>query len=477
MLDMEFKLVNRSDDVTDTTAVDFVIFYGSKNEIENALKGNFLKHINNVIFIVQSEDLFGPRYLQKESIPLTICKYNYDKNEKPILSLYNDNEELYIIRKVDENKHFIETNIDIISDIFFMLTRYEEYVLKDQSTDKHSRFMCSSSIAYKFDFLDRPIVNEHVNLLWDFIDSFGLGYNKKVWWGNNSYAVCLSHDVDNIVRFNSFKELLKVNAIEVLRYKKVNKAIHNTLVYIKSKLDYKKDDYWSFEQIIDMETKYNMKSTFNFMTGGDTCYDNFYKIEDKRVVNLIREMENNNFEVGFHGSFNSYSSEEFMKRERFLLDRIVSDKGYGCRQHYLRFSVPTTWEIQESLGLLYDSTLTFAEYEGYRCGICFPYKPYSLRENRVLNMWEIPLIVMEGTLENKDYRNYNVVEAFESILKHIETVKKHNGVFTLLWHNSTIRNECESWGKLYEEVLRHISQDNSMCVCGKELIKKIEKGR
>ena len=45
-----------------------------------------------------------------------------------------------------------------------MLSRYEEAVLLDR--DDHDRFPATASIAYKTGFLDRPIIDEYVEILW-----------------------------------------------------------------------------------------------------------------------------------------------------------------------------------------------------------------------------------------------------------------------------------------------------------------------
>ena len=44
-----------------------------------------------------------------------------------------------------------------------MLSRYEEYV--DSSRDVHDRFPAKASLAYKEGFLDQPIINEYIELL------------------------------------------------------------------------------------------------------------------------------------------------------------------------------------------------------------------------------------------------------------------------------------------------------------------------
>jgi len=51
--------------------------------------------------------------------------------------------------------------------------------------------------------------------------------------------------------------------------------------------------------------------------------------------------------------------------EKNTLEEIIERGGYGCRQHFLKFEVPATWRIQEKAGFLYDTSLTFADHDGF----------------------------------------------------------------------------------------------------------------
>ena len=160
-------------------------------------------------------------------------------------------------------------------------------------------------------------------------------------------------------------------------------------------------------------------------------------------------------EVGLHGSFDSYNDFEMLASEKAELDRIVSNKQYGGRQHYLRWKTPNTWRILEQAGLKYDATLSFADHEGFRCGICLPYKPYDVLEDRALDIWELPLSIMEGTLQK--YRGLSSKEAWESIKGLLDVVSKHHGLFVLLWHNSFLDElDIPDWKRLYERLIDYV---------------------
>lgn len=56
---------------------------------------------------------------------------------------------------------------DLFAGAFFMLTRWEEHVVKER--DVHGRFCSSNSLASRFGFLNRAIVNEYIEYLWNMI--------------------------------------------------------------------------------------------------------------------------------------------------------------------------------------------------------------------------------------------------------------------------------------------------------------------
>lgn len=433
---------------------------------------------NNIIIIKPSNKIFTDNnYLKKESIPNDIKTFNI-KGNKDIISIYNDGINLYIKKNFNE-KMVIKTNIDIVSDIFFMITRYEEVInIEVYENERFNRFPASKSLAFKNDFLHRPIVNEHIDLIWSFIESFNLEYKRKKWWGDKKFAACLTHDIDAAVKFKSIKNIIKPCVSSILRYKDVKRAFSIFNTYIKKKKCYKKDPFWTFDYIINIERRYNFKSSFYLMSGGTSKFDNFYNIEDKKISSLIKQIEEDKFEVGYHGSFNSYNDFEMMEKEKFTLDELIRNKPYGCRQHFLRFEVSSTWKYQEKSGLLYDTTLSYADMEGFRCGTCFPFKPYDLLENRVLNIWEIPLVVMETSMQDPNYRGYKPEEALEITKKLIDTVKKHGGVFTILYHNDSFdpyNKMWDGWKDTYEKTMKYLYDTNCFGANGREIINILSK--
>jgi peptidoglycan/xylan/chitin deacetylase (PgdA/CDA1 family) len=437
--------------------------------VDDEVLKNFVDNSKNIIILKFSDKLFSDNYLNVTSMPKKIKKYN------EIISIYSEDKDLYI-KKVFNNKKIIETNIDIISDIFFMLTRYEEVINNGiYKREKYNRFPASESIAVKRNFLHRPIVNEHIDLLWSFIDSFNLGYKKKMWWGGKDFAACLTYDVDIIQKYKKRRDVIKSSGNLLLVQKKPIFAINHFFNYF---ILNKKDPFDTFDYIINLEKSYNFKASFYFMTGGNSEFDNSYDINDQKVKKLIEEISEEGFEIGYHCSFNSYSNINMLKEEKEKLDFILGKKYFGCRQHFLRFQVPYSWENQEQAGLLYDTTLGFADMEGFRCGTCFPFKPYDLLLNRVLDIWEIPLIVMGESMQNPIYRAYTPQQGLQKTKDLINIIKRYNGVFTMLYHNSSFdpfNKMLYGWKDTYEQTMDYLYNNNCLGTSGREIISIITK--
>jgi len=154
------------------------------------------------------------------------------------------------------------------------------------------------------------------------------------------------------------------------------------------------------------------------------------------------------FELGVHPGYDTFRHRPRLASEVEYLQRALRLHSPGGRQHYLRWS-PDTWLDWEACGLSYDSSLGFADRFGFRAGTAFPYRPWSWRDNRELNLIEVPLILMDCTPVK--YMNLSRAEGLARIQTLIRRIERTGGVFTLLWHNTPLLDpDYDGW---YERIL------------------------
>ena len=108
-------------------------------------------------------------------------------------------------RKLNGN-HVI--HYDIPGLVYWMLARVEEIGRED--LDAHGRFPATSSHAYKYGYLERPIIDEWLHVLGQVIQRQWPSLKFK----NHSFEIKVSHDVDRPSRsgFLTPKQLCRTTA-------------------------------------------------------------------------------------------------------------------------------------------------------------------------------------------------------------------------------------------------------------------------
>ena len=124
------------------------------------------------------------------------------------------------------------------------------------------------------------------------------------------------------------------------------------------------------------------------------------------------------------------------------------------RQHYLRFSTPRTWQIWNECSMEWDSTMSYADCSGFRCGVCYPFPVFDIENRKQLNLKERPLIVMEGSLVGYEELSLKEAKKKVDILK--SEVLKYNGEFVFLYHNSSFF--VSKYRNLDIQLLNHLYQ-------------------
>lgn len=183
----------------------------------------------------------------------------------------------------------------------------------------------------------------------------------------------------------------------------------------------------------------------------------------------MTKIRDNDFEIGLHGSLKSYVNEPYIIDEMKTLEFDV----YGIRQHYLMYDIFKTSEVHNG-NFKYDSTLCFPDMVGFRRGSCLPFKLYDIEKDCVLELFEIPLNVMEVTL--KEYMNIPMDKVYSLLSNMIEEVRKYNGVFTLLWHPGNCSDEWSIWlDNVYEPLLKELNEKNVFSVTGNDIIELVKR--
>jgi hypothetical protein len=349
------------------------------------------------------------------------------------------------------NDHVV--HFDILGLCYWMLARVEEIGRYD--LDKHGRFPASSSHARRHGYLDRPVVDEWLLVLGQVIQRQWPQIELK----RHRFKILLSHDVDRPTRygFASPGNLIRRMAGDLVRGD-VRSGLIGPWLWLNTRTCLNPaDPFNTFEWIMDQSERRGLKSAFYFLCGHtDRRRDGDYELEHPAIRSLLRRIHARGHEIGLHPSYNTYAMPEVLKQEADRLRRICSEEGiqqdvWGGRMHFLRWECPATLRAWDDADMRYDSTLSYADHAGFRCGTCFEYPAFDPVSSEMLRLRVRPLIAMEASVLSKAYMGLN--ESTDGLhmfqrLKH--ACEKVEGQFTLLWHNSELNSRNM---RMYESLL------------------------
>lgn len=292
----------------------------------------------------------------------------------------------------------------------------------------------SLDVPSRRDLASIPIVDFLENILFNAIlaacsDRHIPLVQKSYWPDGKSFAVCLTHDIDEIKKTYQWisRPLRYLMKRDIQGFKGQVNLFFQKIRGI--------EPYYTYDDIIGIENALGAKSTYFILKETGTfvlsskktwyLYGRNRSLQSPKIRTLIQKLQTNGDEVAIHGSYFSYLQPELLEEQTRELEGIIHEKIVGTRQHNLNLDIPKTWEYQIMAGLQYDTSLGFKDTIGFRWGTSFPFFPNTGEEP--LPLLEIPLIIMDICLESSSNK-------IADCLRIADEVKRHHGVLTLLWH-------------------------------------------
>jgi peptidoglycan/xylan/chitin deacetylase (PgdA/CDA1 family) len=364
---------------------------------------------------------------------------------------------------------------DFLSSVFWLLSGMQEVIVSQR--DRYGRFPFESSIQKQLECAHLPVVNYYFEMIIEGLEVYGQKHNVKKARKRlfNNFGFVLSHDVDRISFFHPFRVLYKIRQLLGLASLNYSRGKTASLffkgIFFNLNPFRKMDPWWNFDWMIDLEKRLGIRSAFLFLKQEDRFDNSLYKFHFKKIKGLIKKLKEDGFEIGLHGTMRSAADKDNLLKQKDDLTKALGEEPVGIRQHYLRFFHPKTFKVQQSAGLVYDTSLGFAEHDGYRNGYCYPFHPYDFEADEMMKIWEIPLVMMEVSV--LQYRKEGFEALRSSVFHYISEAVKFGGIFSLLWHNCRLSEyEYEGVTEFYEGLLEEIVEENAEVVTGRDLILK-----
>ena len=209
--------------------------------------------------------------------------------------------------------------------------------------------------------------------------------------------------------------------------------------------------YRNFSEYMEIEEKYDTKSTFFFRTQ----YENGdYRDYDDDIKKLNKE----GWEIGLHTDPSSVNEILEIKREKENLEKILGSKIYGNRVHYLSNDEKLLEKLSK-LGFIYDSS-----FKKTKDAITVEDMGYQ----QINEIIEFPVTLMDAYLFT--YMKISEDKIIKIVEKTLNSCRKLNlefNVMSILWHDNVLKMKG---GRMYSKILEFLSsQDDVKLVNGIDL--------
>ena len=426
------------------------VAYKTEFHEENFVRVYSDSHERSIYFSCDGLKKINDNWMKEESLP------NDNLENFKFLGIYLPI--IYGKANVDNCSNYLSINFDVFASIFFMLSRYEE-VVKSCSMDSQGRFSAKDSLAYKNSFLERPIVDEYIELVWKILKLEYSFLNRTI----NKKDFLITCDVDwpfdpaiynaKVAMRSCVGDIVKGRGLQNVKYKVLN--------YFKQKVGLPYSDKYrdSLTWIMDENEKNGNRVAFYFIPVKTSYQDPGFSLNSKKMHELLKEINARGHEIGIHPGYECFDNPLLFEKSCKELENVlcylgINSSNLGGRMHFLRWNAVITPTLWDSAGYRYDSTLSYADMSGFRCGTCHPFPMYDLQERKELSVLQRPLISMETTILSPIYENvsYENDEALKRFMTFKKIVNKFNGEYVLLWHNSYLVDKRDRL--IYQELIK-----------------------
>ncbi len=329
---------------------------------------------------------------------------------------------------------------DIFAAVFYLVTRYEEYL--PYKPDKYGRFEAEESVAFRLKFIDKPVVNIWVKDLENIVNRKFPGTIKTT----STFSFVSTYDIDIAFAYLG-KPIIRLIAASIKDL--FSGHLNNFKTRLNVLLHKENDPYDSFDYILSVHKKLDIKSVFFIHPGTYGKVDKNIPLSNKNIKSVIDRISKIS-EIGLHPSYRSVNEKKLLQKEISKLEFVTGKKIIIARQHFIYLKFPETYRNYINSGISQDYSIGYASKTGFRAGICSPFYFYDLKEEEETNLQLFPFAFMDGACKN--YMQLSNDETKSHISNLIDEVKKVNGTFISLWHNESLAETplWKGWRKVYE---------------------------
>lgn len=328
-------------------------------------------------------------------------------------------------------------HFDLFAAAFYLISRYEEYL--PNKTDAHGRYKHTNSVAFNSNFLFVPLIDIWVKQAANII----LKVYPTLQFTMHTFKHLNTVDIDYVFKYKYLSKftLLKKQISHFINNRK--EALVQLKKFNKQEIP---DPYDTFEMLLQYQTE---NIFFWLLSNNKHTLDKNHLANSAAYLNVLGVIHNKAIH-GLHPSYYASANKKALQAEIKNFKQIFGIDPSITRWHFLKINIGKTYPILVENNIKEDWSMGYADTPGFRASTCMPFKYFNLLSNTAADVTIMPITLMDVSLKNGLQ-----LQPFEAIklVEELKTeVKKVNGLFITIWHNSSF-DETEgwkNWPKVYE---------------------------
>lgn len=321
---------------------------------------------------------------------------------------------------------------DLVGSVFYWLSGLDE--LRTRERDTHGRARSCDSLLIQSGNATCPLVDIYRRWLLTDARSAGLSVEDEVGW-----TFCATHDIDALRKWRPgiiWREVGQRGFANQLG-ESVGERVQRVASAIRGGVTPGDPYAQSPVRLAEISEQQGGHGTFLFKADARSIYDVRYPIPHQTLADL----RSRGHEIGLHPSHASFDDPGALRREA---DRLGLSGRFAHRAHYLRYDTLRSPGVLARSGISVDSTLGWDDRAGFRRATARPFRLYDLLADAPTDVVEIPLVLMDGTLFNRQHLSLTEAQA---LTQHVlDQTRRSNGAVAGLWHHHTFdAEEAPGW--------------------------------
>jgi len=338
---------------------------------------------------------------------------------------------------------------DIFAAIFYLLSRYEEYL--PYKKDVYGRYAHENSLAFKENFLHLPLINFWIE---DFKKSLQLKYSSRTFHLpiaiGTPFTFLPTYDIDEAYAYKHKQWWRTAGGLtRALVSGQWSMIAERSAVLLGTR----KDPFDSFNWMDQLHRRFQLQPLYFFLIASHTGkYDKNISPSTRVMQQLIREYSDR-YLIGIHPSWQSGDDPEKLRHEILKLGHISGRQINFSRQHYIRFTLPETYRQLINAGIESDFSMGYGSINGFRASVASNFFWYDLEKEEQTKLELHPFCFMEA---NSFYeQGLSAEQTFEELKHYVDVVRSVNGTLITIWHNSFLgtARQFRGWKEIYEQFI------------------------